>query len=77
MAKKLPKHIYKTFKTEIGWGYDIIQIGKGVIIHQPHKPAVSGLQGFLTQIEAEKIAKLVSDRLDRGLNPQISAKICE
>jgi hypothetical protein len=39
------------------------------MIRQPHIPAVQGNQGFISSIEAEKVANLVVDKLSRGVSP--------
>jgi len=46
----------KTFKTENGYGFDILRDGKPWI-HQPFKPDVEGFQPFETEEEAKLAAE--------------------
>jgi len=50
------------------WGYDIYVFGE-LIIHQPHKPAVSGNEGFKTEDAARKTAELVVKKLKNNIMP--------
>ncbi len=50
------------------WGYDIYA-GKSVLIHQPSKPGMPGREGFLTKMQAEKVAQLVVSKIKRGEMP--------
>ena len=51
--------------TKSTYGYDIYK-GKKLFIHQPTIPAVSGNSGFATKSDAEKVAKLVMDKMKKG-----------
>ena len=56
------------------WGYDILSDNK-VIIHQPCIPAVTGNEGFKTKEGAEKVAKLVIEKMKKGeMPPSIDAE---
>ncbi len=47
-----------------GFGYDILVDGNShPYIHQPHIPAVGGLNGFITEEDAHKVAEYVSKKL--------------
>lgn len=48
------------------WGYDIY-FEKRLIIHQPSMPGLSGNDGFKTKAHAEKVAKLVIDKIKKGV----------
>lgn len=55
------------------WGYDIFKSGKR-IIHQPAMPGISGNEGFKSQTDAEKVAKLVITKLKNGEMPPSVSK---
>jgi hypothetical protein len=64
----------QTFKTSSGWGYDIIKDDK-VFIHQEIIPAIEGFKSFITKEEAEKVGKLVLQKIknkEGGGLPQIT-----
>ena len=50
------------------WCYDIYK-DKKLFIHQPSIPAVPGNEGFKTKAEAEKVAKLVIEKIKKGEMP--------
>jgi hypothetical protein len=63
----------KTFEGENGWGYDIYRNGNKYI-HQPTKPAVGGNVGFKTELQAQKVAELVVEKIEKGrLPPSLKA----
>ena len=47
------------------YGYDIYK-GKKLFIHQPTIPAIPGNNGFATKADAEKVAKLVVEKMKKG-----------
>lgn len=55
------------------WGYDIFKGGKR-IIHQKNIPGLSGNEGFKSQSDAEKVAKLVITKLKSGEMPPSVSK---
>lgn len=60
-----------TFFTHLqpeGWGYRILEKGKQ-IIDQQTIPGVPGNQGFLTSEDAQKVAELVIEKLEKGTFP--------
>jgi hypothetical protein len=60
-----------TFFTHLqpeGWGYRISEKGKQ-IIDQQTIPGVPGNQGFLTSEDAQKVAELVIEKLEKGSFP--------
>ena len=64
----------KTFKTTIGWGYDIVKDDK-VYIHQEIIPAIEGFKSFITKEEAEKVGNLVIQKIKQkkgGGLPQVT-----
>jgi len=50
------------------YGYDIYK-GKKLFIHQPTIPALPGNNGFATKKDAEKVARLVVDKMKKGETP--------
>ena len=48
--------------------YDIYINGR-LLIHQPTKPGLPGKNGFIRKIDAEKVAKLVVKKIERGIMP--------
>jgi len=50
------------------WGYDILVDNK-MKIHQPSIPGLPGNDGFKTKDGAEKVAKLVIDKMKKGEMP--------
>jgi hypothetical protein len=53
---------YSCFKTEHGWGYDVL-VNDTIIIHQPFIPGKSGFNGFNTQQEAGADAQSVIEKI--------------
>lgn len=58
----------KTYKSEGGWGYDILKNGK-LLIHQPHIPAVQGVKAFATEKEAKKVAAVMVKKIKKNIMP--------
>ncbi len=52
----------KTFKTNTGWGYDVL-VKDTVFIHQENIPGISGNNGFATKEDAEKVGNLVAHKM--------------
>jgi hypothetical protein len=50
------------------WGYDIL-MEKRLFIHQASAPGLPGNEGFKTKANAEKVAKLVIEKLKKGEMP--------
>src|ERR1017187_5782742 len=50
------------------WCYDIYK-EKHLLIHQPSIPGLPGNEGFKTKADAEKIAKLVIEKIKKGEMP--------
>jgi len=48
--------------------YDIYADGR-LMIHQPSAPGLPGNEGFKTKADAEKVAKLVIDKIKKGEMP--------
>ena len=59
---------YNCFKTEKGWGYDVL-VDDRIIIHQPFIPGVSGTNGFSTEQAAGDDAKSVIEKIKSGEYP--------
>jgi nicotinamidase-related amidase len=69
-SKPKPSSNY-TFFTHLqteGWGYSISEKGKR-IIDQQTIPGVPGNQGFQTSEDAQKVAELVIEKLEKGAFP--------
>ena len=50
------------------WGYDIL-MEKRLFIHQTSEPGLPGNEGFKTKARAEKVAKLVIEKIKKGEMP--------
>ena len=50
------------------FGYDILD-GNHALIHQPSIPAMPGNKGFATRKDAEKVAKLVMEKINKRIMP--------
>jgi len=50
------------------WGYDVYR-DKHLLIHQPVIPGLPGNKGFKTKPDAEKVAKLVIEKIRKGQMP--------
>ena len=50
------------------YGYDVFSDGK-LVIHQKSIPAMPGNEGFKTKADAEKVEKLVIDKIKKGEMP--------
>jgi hypothetical protein len=56
------------------WGYDIL-VNDKLTIHQPSIPSLPGNEGFKTKEGAEKVAKLVIEKMKKGeMPPSIDEK---
>lgn len=66
---KIPTMTYKLIpginKT---WGYDVLMDNR-IKIHQPSIPGLPGNEGFKTKEKAEKVAKLVIQKMKTGEMP--------
>lgn len=59
------------------FGYDIYKNGKR-LIHQPTVPGQSGTAGFLKKADAEKVARFVIRKLQKGeMPPTVTRKDLE
>lgn len=61
----------QTFKTGLGWGYDLY-VNDTVYIHQEYMPAVPGRKGFETEADARKIGTLAMNKMAYSRFPVIS-----
>ena len=50
------------------WGYDIYK-EKHLLIHQPCIPGLPGNEGFKSKTDAEKVARLVIEKIKKGEMP--------
>jgi hypothetical protein len=50
------------------WGYDIY-MGKRLFIHPPCVPGLPGNEGFKTKADAEKVGRLVIEKIKKGEMP--------
>ena len=66
-------HFYEIslFKSEDGWGYDILK-KDNVYIHQPYMPAVEGQVPFRDKISARKTGRLVIKKIRNHKSPAIT-----
>ena len=66
----------KTFHTQQGWGYEILN-NKKVYIHQEIIPGIQGRKSFVSKEEAEKVAAFVIKKMQAGKSvglPQITVQ---
>lgn len=64
----------KTFEGEKGWGYDITIDGV-IYVHQPSMPALSGDEGFKTEVQAKAVAEIMVQKIrDNILPPGVTAE---
>ncbi len=69
VVEKQPSELTDSlFKTEIGWGYDILLNGKP-FIHQPHIPGISGNKGFDSEGKAQKAADFIKFKIKNKIMP--------
>jgi hypothetical protein len=75
VIKPAPKEgiYYNVFKTENGWGYDVL-VKERILIHQPFIPGESGINGFKTEAEAEANAESVIEKIKSGEHPMFGQK---
>jgi len=59
--------------TDNSWGYEIFN-GQRLIIKQVQIPCLPGDQPFKKKADAEKVAKLIVNKLRHNQNPAVSAK---
>lgn len=71
-TKKKKPISYTTFKTQTGWGYNVL-VKNTVVIHQENIPALAANKGFTTQGQANKAAEIVSEKLSSGKIPSLTA----
>lgn len=60
----------KTFRTGIGWGYDIYT-NDSVFIHQEFIPAIEGRKSFVSEEEAKLIGNLALSKMKHRKLPMI------
>lgn len=71
LKSKEPVFSYKIFKTESGWGYDIL-VDDTLQIHQDFMPVVTEKKSFANEAQAGEAAILVIQKLKAGKNPALS-----
>lgn len=54
----------QVFSTPTGWGYDILANGK-TLIHQPTIPGQSGVVGFASQEQAQRVGEWVVHKIQQ------------
>ena len=66
-------HSYEidTFRSDPGWGYDILMNNK-VYIHQPYMPALEGQVPFNDKQSARKTARLVLKKIRNHKSPALT-----
>lgn len=63
---KIDKYLIKIIPSDNGgYGYDIY-VKKKLVIHQPTIPAMQGNTGFATKTAAEKVARKVVGKMQKG-----------
>ena len=61
----------QTFRTDLGWGYDI-KVNGQVLIRQETVPLPGYEHGFRTEEQAEEIAELVMEKLEKDRNLEVT-----
>ncbi|MDY8136142.1 DUF4907 domain-containing protein [Aquimarina sp. 2201CG5-10] len=61
----------KELSDDPGWYYEIYK-GNRLIIKQEHIPGVAGIQHFSSEEDAQKVAALVVNKLERMIIPSIT-----
>jgi hypothetical protein len=62
-------YTYVIINSELNtFGYDILDRGR-VLIHQPNIPGMPGNKGFAKKKDAEKVARLVLNRVRKNIIP--------
>lgn len=68
-AAKTSNYTYKIVEGENHtFGYEISSQGT-VLVRQPFIPAVAGKQGFVSKEEAESVAKLIVQKVEKNIIP--------
>jgi hypothetical protein len=67
-----PEYSFTVFKTDAGWGYDILK-AKKTVIHQQFIPGLPTMKGFEKKEQAERTAGIVIDKLKMGGFPSVTA----
>ena len=62
---------YKCFKTEQGWGYDVLA-NDTIVIHQPFIPGEPGGASFSNEQQAANTAQFVIEKIKSGKMPAIN-----
>lgn len=71
-SEKKKNHISATvFEGVNGWGYDIL-VNNELFIHQELIPAIQGQTGFQTKAQAERAARLIINKMERGQLPTVT-----
>lgn len=66
-----PPLSFNCFKTEQGWGYDVMA-NDSIIIHQPFIPGEPGGAGFGNEQQAVVAARIVIEKIKSGEVPSIN-----
>ena len=61
----------RIFKGAGGWGYDIL-LNDSVFIHQEFIPAIAGKKSFPEKQQAEKMARLIINKINNGRLPSVT-----
>ncbi|NUM51552.1 MAG: DUF4907 domain-containing protein [Flavobacteriales bacterium] len=74
LSKISPQYSVEIFNTnENEFGYDILVNGMKYI-HQPHIPAIEGMEGFKSKEDAEKTAAFIIERIKNNIIPPTISK---
>jgi hypothetical protein len=66
-SNKFETQIFRNNESN-SFGYDIIVEGR-VYVHQPNVPARAGNNGFVSEVQAEKVAHLVLNKIKMNILP--------
>jgi len=70
-AKRGHSYEIEAFRSDPGWGYDILMNNK-VYIHQPYMPVVEGQVPFKDKQSARKTARLVIKKIRDHKSPSVT-----
>ncbi|CAG0998539.1 MAG: DUF4907 domain-containing protein [Bacteroidetes bacterium] len=74
LSKISPQYSVEVFNAnENEFGYDILVNGMKYI-HQPHIPAIEGMEGFKSKKDAEKTAALMIEKIKNNIIPPTISK---
>lgn len=68
-SKTPSAYSFKIIGTSGNFGYQILDATGKLVINQPNIPAIQGIKGFTSEIDARKAAEYVIQKIDKGHFP--------